>query len=117
MAMASLPLIPSIGIRYSDNPGNQTYYLAMTFMPDTDQFLNQNFIYLIAGIVFLFDAIISTCIGRTFSGRGGWARRSTNPGDFWCSMAVLYVSSIFFIGKYLGAIYRESIFHPTLWFR
>ena len=83
---------------------------------DKDLLLPQNPMYLIAGVIVLLDAIVSTYFGKT-CGRGGWTYRSTNPVDFWGTMAVLYIGSIFFIGKYLGPIYLESIFHPKQWLR
>jgi hypothetical protein len=81
-------------------------------MPNTDQLLNPNFIYLLLGFVFLCWAIVSTCTGKAYSGRGGWAYRSANPGDFWCSVAVLYLGSIVCIGRYVWSLWSMQKVHP-----
>jgi hypothetical protein len=67
------------------------------------------------GIIALSYAVVSTCIGKTFSGRGGWAIRSAEPTKFWWAVAVLYIGSIIFIGRYLGSVWPEPIFHPEMW--
>jgi hypothetical protein len=84
-------------------------------VPDTDRLLNPDFIYLLLGIIFLAGAVVSTCTGKTYSGFGGWANRSKEPTQFWWAVAVLYVGSVFCIGKYLGSVWPEPIFHPESW--
>lgn len=89
----------------------------VSIMPDTDLLLNSDFVYLVTGIIFLSGAVLSTCAGKTYSGRGGWASRSAEPVQFWCAVAVLYISSLLFIGRYAGSISPGPIFHPGLWLR
>ena len=74
-------------------------------MPDWDSFLNPKLIYLILGVVFLSWALISFCIGKVFSGYGGWAYRAKQPADFWGGIAVLCVSALVCIGIYLHSVF------------
>jgi hypothetical protein len=84
-------------------------------MIDWDLLLNPKFIYLILGVIFLSLAVLSTFTGKTYSGRGGWAYRSKEPAQFWWAVAVLYISSVLFIGRYLGSVFPQVIFHPERW--
>jgi ABC-type cobalamin transport system permease subunit len=75
-------------------------------MPSEDALLNPKFPYFMIGVIFLAAAVVSTCAGKTFSGYGGWASRVKEPTQFWWSLAILYLSAIFFIGAYLYGVYK-----------
>lgn len=56
---------------------------------------------LILGVISLFGAIVSTCLGKTRARIGRTIYRATEPTTFWSVVAIYYLGGLLFIGVYL----------------
>ena len=77
-------------------------------MSDWFYLLEVPYIYLILGVLFLFGGVIATCTGKIYGWYGDSASRSENPVEFWCTVAISYLSGVIFIGIFLHQVFAVS---------
>ena len=71
--------------------------------PDLHKLISPPYIYIIIGLIFFSNGLISTCIGKV-SARFHWVYRAEEPKQFWWLVAMNYLAGLGFIGyfMYLG---------------
>jgi hypothetical protein len=73
------------------------------FMPDWES--RSPYVWLIAGVISLFLAVVGTCTGRTCGRYRGSVYRAKEPKEFWWLVAIYYLGAVLFIGLFLNAVH------------
>jgi hypothetical protein len=84
-------------------------------MHHMNSLVNQSFIYVILGVIFILIASVSICVGKTLGRFGVSASRTTQPTQFWWGVVLYFLGGIFCICIWLRSFCAEPIFHPELW--